>query len=89
MKLKLYYGAVVLLWLLTGCSNPETTVTDFKFHSLTGNVYPTTIDGHLYYVSSYNLVHSGSCPQCKHELDSIVRVAVAEALEDTAEEWNE
>ena len=51
MKMKLYYGALALLWLLSSCT-PSNNVTD-----------------------SYETV------RCKHELDSIVKAAVKEAMQ--------
>lgn len=60
MKMKLYYGALALLWLLSSCT-PSNNVTD-----------------------SYETVgtcRNGDCKKCKHELDSIVKAAVKEAMQ--------
>lgn len=84
MKMKLYYGAIVLLWLLTSCSNFTNNVTPLKRIGTNSNYsgfYSLQINGHEYVYSYYQLAHSGECAKCKHELDSIVRKAVKEVLE--------
>lgn len=83
MKLKLYYGAIALLWLLTSCSptnniTPRETIGIDDSHN---RLYSFQINGHEYIHAYHGLTHSGECIKCKHELDSIVRRAVKEVLE--------
>lgn len=72
MKMKLYYGA--LLWLLSSCT-PSDNVTDN--HDKVG----TCRNGHTYYWQNHWFAHAGDCKKCKHELDSIVKAAVKEAMQ--------
>lgn len=82
MKMKLYYGVIALLWLLSSC-DVESTGTEHSYARL-------VIDNHEYIDFGYGKSHSGSCKQCKYELDSIVKNAVSEAFEEYwKEDWNE
>lgn len=74
MKMKLYYGALALLWLLSSCT-PSSNVTDN--HDKVG----TCRNGHTYYWKNHWFAHAGDCKKCKHELDSIVKAAVKEAMQ--------
>lgn len=82
MKMKLYYGALALLWLLSSCT-PSSNVTD-NYDKIgtcrSGDINRMLINEHEYYWRSYWLTHAGDCKKCKHELDSIVKVAVKEAM---------
>lgn len=90
MKLKLYYGAIALLWLLTGCTKGDIQNLGVAARDKYGTTYEhVRIEGHDYLSGYRSLSHDGNCSKCKQQLDSIVRAAVAEALEDTKEEWNE
>lgn len=78
MKTKLYFGVLALLLLLSGCDKPtitntQTTINTYRIAIIDKHEY-LKIDG------VYGMVHSGSCKQCKYELDSIVRVAIREEL---------
>lgn len=85
MKTKVYYIAIALLWLSSGCTSP----VPIAMGELTG-VYTYTHENHTYIASGQGLAHSGSCKQCKLELDSIVKNAVNEAFEKYGREsWNE
>ena len=73
MKMKLYYGALALLWLLSSCT-PSSNVTDNYDKVGTcrnGHIKALTLNGHTYYWQNH----------CKHELDSIVKAAVKEAMQ--------
>ena len=92
MKIKFYYGAVALLWLLSSCTpSGRVGVRSHKGTDSRGSFYSTvTIDNHEYITKGHGLAHSGTCKQCKFELDSIVKNAVNEAFEASMEEnWNE
>lgn len=69
MKMKLYYGALALLWLLSSCT-PSDNVTDN--HDKVG----TCRNGHIRALTLNG--HAGDCKKCKHELDS---AAVKEAMQ--------
>lgn len=71
MKMKLYYGALALLWLLSSCT-PSSNVTDKVG---TCHIKALTLNGHHWFA------HAGDCKKCKHELDSIVKAAVKEAMQ--------
>lgn len=92
MKMKLYYGAIALMWLLSSCT-PSGGVGSREFKGIDnyGDFYGIiVVDNHEYLRTSYGLSHAGTCKQCKHELDSIVKNAVNEAFEASMEEnWNE
>lgn len=70
MKMKLYYGALALLWLLSSCTP-----------SSNGHIKALTLNGHTYYWKNHWFAHAGDCKKCKHELDSIVKAAVKEAMQ--------
>lgn len=77
MKTKLYFGVLALL-LLSGCdrqtvTNTQTTINTYRIAIIDKHEY-LKVDG------VYGMMHSGSCKQCKHEFDSIVRVAIREEL---------
>ena len=81
MKMKLYYGALALLWLLSSCT-PSDNVTDNHDKVGTcrnGHIRALTLNGHTYYWKNHWFAHAGDCKKCKHELDSIVKAAVKEA----------
>lgn len=83
MKMKLYYGALALLWLLSSCT-PSNNVTDSCETVGTcrkGDIKKMLINGHEYYWRVYWFTHAGDCKKCKHELDSIVKAAVKEAMQ--------
>lgn len=40
-----------------------------------------TLNGHTYYWKNHWFAHAGDCKKCKHELDSIVKAAVKEAMQ--------
>lgn len=86
MKMKLYYGALALLWLLSSCT-PSSNVTDkvgtchIKALTLNGDIKALTLNGHTYYRQNHWFTHAGDCKKCKHELDSIVKAAVKEAMQ--------
>lgn len=51
MKMKLYYGALALLWLLSSCT-PSSNVTDNHDKVGTcrnGHIRALTLNGHTYY----------------------------------------
>lgn len=51
MKMKLYYGALALLWLLSSCT-PSSNVTDNYDKVGTcrnGHIKALTLNGHTYY----------------------------------------
>ena len=78
MKMKLYYGALALLWLLSSCT-PSSNVTDNYDKVGTcrnGHIRALTLNGHTYYWQNHWFAHAGDCKKCKHELDSIVKAAV-------------
>lgn len=83
MKMKLYYGALALLWLLSSCT-PSNNVTD-SYETVgtcrNGDIKKMLINGHEYYWRTYWFTHAGDCKKCKHELDSIVKAAVKEAMQ--------
>lgn len=81
--MKLYYGAIAMLWLLYGCTPSSNVVDDHKIigTSRSGDIRELVINEHSYYRNSYWCVHAGDCKKCKQELDSIVRIAVKEVLE--------
>lgn len=72
MKTKLYFGILFLMWLLSSC-DVESTKPEHSYARL-------VIDNHEYIDFGYGKSHSGSCKQCKYEIDSIVRVAIREEL---------
>lgn len=73
MKIKLYYGALALLWLMCSCSgNIKKTSDGVDLFGAEEYVYKN----HTYVKWGYGMAHSGNCKQCKFELDSIVRNAV-------------
>lgn len=77
--------------LLTSCSNSE-NLTERKVigHYMTNNIVSYKLNGHEYIIFNNEFTHSGECVKCKHELDSIVKNAVNEALEASLPEtWNE
>lgn len=39
------------------------------------------LNGHTYYWQNHWFAHAGDCKKCKHELDSIVKAAVKEAMQ--------
>ena len=92
MKMKLYYGALALLWLLSSCT-PSDNVTDnhdkvgtcrnghIRALTLNGHIRALTLNGHTYYWQNHWFAHAGDCKKCKHELDSIVKAAVKEAMQ--------
>lgn len=83
MKMKLYYGALTLLWLLSSCT-PSSNVTDNYDKVGTcrnGHIKALTLNGHTYYWQNHWFAHAGDCKKCKHELDSIVKAAVKEAMQ--------
>ena len=65
MKMKLYYGALALLWLLSSCT-PSSNVTD---------KVGTCRNGHTYYWQNHWFAHAGDCKKC------IVKAAVKEAMQ--------
>ena len=67
MKMKLYYGALALLWLLSSCTPSS------------NDKVGTCRNGHTYYWQNHWFAHAGDCKKCKHELDSIA--AVKEAMQ--------
>lgn len=80
MKMKLYYGALALLWLLSSCT-PSSNVTDNHDKVGTcrnGHIKALTLNGHTYYWQNHWFAHAGDCKKCKHELDSIVKAADVE-----------
>lgn len=81
MKMKLYYGALALLWLLSSCT-PRSNVIDNpnRVRTSHGYMYRMFINGHEYYWVGHRFAHAGDCKKCKHELDSIVKTAVKEAI---------
>ena len=58
-------------WLLSSCT-PSDNVTD---------KVGTCCNGHTYYWQNHWFAHAGDCKKCKHELDSIVKAAVKEAMQ--------
>lgn len=88
IKMKFYFGTLALMWLLSGCKSQISPTVD---NPLKQECYIyMLIDNHLYGVYGSGFSHMGTCKQCKHELDSIVKNAVNEALEASMkEDWNE
>lgn len=70
--MKLYYGALALLWLLSSCT-PSSNVTDKVGTCRNGHIKALTLNGHTYYWQNHWFAHAGDCKKCKHELDSIVK----------------
>lgn len=75
--MKMYYGALALLWLLSSCT-PSDNVTDKVGTCRNGHIRALTLNGHTYYWQNHWFAHAGDC---KHELDSIVKAAVKEAMQ--------
>lgn len=46
-----------------------------------GHIRALTLNGHTYYWKNHWFAHAGDCKKCKHELDSIVKAAVKEAMQ--------
>lgn len=73
MKMKLYYGALALLWLLSSCT-PSNNVTD-SYETVgtcrNGDIKKMLINGHEYYWRAYWFTHAGDCKKCKHELEAV------------------
>ena len=81
MRTKLYFGALALMWLLSGCADSPNAGNGRNVGNYGGNMYSSfTLNNHEYIVSTYRMAHSGECKQCKHELDSIVRKAIREEI---------
>lgn len=77
--------------LLTSCGKSE-NVTDSKIIGETSlfQIVSFKVNDHEYINFKTGITHSGECAKCKHELDSIVKNAVNEALEASLPEtWNE
>ena len=90
--MKLYYGALALIWLLSGCEPTQyDNVSSSKtYDGYLGTMVKVTYEGHEYMKSNQSFTHLGTCKQCKFELDSIVKNAVNEAFEAYGrEDWNE
>lgn len=71
MKMKLYYGALALLWLLSSCT-PSSNVTDNHDKVGTcrnGHIKALTLNGHTYYWQNHWFAHAGDCKKCKHVSD--------------------
>lgn len=82
MKMKLYYGALALLWLLSSCTPSNMTDNYDKVGTCrNGYIKVLTLNGHTYYRQNHWFTHAGDCKKCKHELDSIVKAAVKEAMQ--------
>lgn len=64
-------------WLLSSCT-PSNNVTD-SYETVgtcrNGHIKALTLNGHHWFA------HAGDCKKCKHELDSIVKAAVKEAMQ--------
>lgn len=67
MKMKLYYGALALLWLLSSCT-PSDNVTDKVGTCRNGHIRALTLNGHTYYWQNHWFAHatrpSGECTCC-------------------------
>ena len=73
----------IVLWLLSSCT-PSSNVTDNYDKVGTcrnGHIKALTLNGHTYYWQNHWFAHAGDCKKCKHELDSIVKAAVKEAMQ--------
>ena len=84
MKMKIYYGALLLIWLLSSCSFSVdgSNVASVSVSPYGGGVKSMQIHGHTYYYTYYWFSHAGDCPKCKQELDCTIRKAVKEAMND-------
>lgn len=87
MRTKIYYGAIALMWLLSGCSKATNNVvkeSEIGVATSGNSIYNYVINQHDYLFTYINyggsLTHSGECRKCKQELDSIVRNAVKESI---------
>lgn len=79
MKMKLYYGVLALVWLLSGCNlQPSEDVVGITWSKQL--IKEMIISKHTYLVTYHSVSHSGECKQCKYELDSIIKNAVNEAI---------
>lgn len=87
MKMKLYYGALVIIWLLSGCSQTPNVSHRTRVGITSGNniVYSITIDEHKYLEVCSSITHSGDCLKCRRIIDSLVRVAVHDELSEYEE----
>lgn len=91
MKTNIYYVFLLAVFILASCGKSE-NVSDPIIVGESGgfNVTSFKINGHEYIRFELGFSHSGDCAQCKHELDSIVKNAVNEAIEaNNTEYWNE
>lgn len=88
LKLDLDENEIVLWSLsfalaLSSCT-PSSNVTDNHDKVGTcrnGHIRALTLNGHTYYWKNHWFAHAGDCKKCKHELDSIVKAAVKEAMQ--------
>lgn len=85
MKMKVYYGALALVWLLSGCNSftqyDSENIESKTYDPFLGTITKVVYEKHDYLRGNNILVHLGTCKQCKHELDSIVKNAVSERKE--------
>lgn len=93
MKTKIYYVFLLAVLILASCGKSDNVSEPIIIgESGSFNLISFKINGHEYikYNYGYDFTHSGDCAKCKHELDSIVKNAVNEAIEaNNTEYWNE
>lgn len=90
MKTKIYYIFLLVMLFLTSCGTKNVNKGEVIGNTGVFNLISYKINGHEYIKYGNNFTHSGECAKCKHELDSIVKNAVNEALEASLPEtWNE
>ena len=84
LKLDLDENEIVLWSLSLSSCTPSSNVTDNYDKVGTcrnGHIKALTLNGHTYYWQNHWFAHAGDCKKCKHELDSIVKAAVKEAMQ--------